>query len=64
MSGQVTDQAHRNCLTCRCHKRPGLAEPGYCGERTDTPPAYGADHPLHHLPEDGGVSCSKFEGRA
>ena len=50
-----------HCRHCRHIARPGRAWPGYCGERTDTPPAYGPGHPLHRLPEDFGASCEFFE---
>lgn len=35
--------------------------PGYCGERKDTPRAYGEWHPLHVLPADFGAGCELFE---
>lgn len=63
MSDQSADQVQRSCLTCRCRKRPGLSDPGYCGERTDTPPAYGPGHPRHQLPADGGKDCPSYEAR-
>ena len=34
-----------SCRTCRHLKRPGLSA-GYCGGRSDLPPAYTAGHPL------------------
>lgn len=49
------------CRTCRHIRRPGLSD-GYCGSRTDLPPAYGTDHPLRQLPADRGVSCGRWEG--
>jgi hypothetical protein len=52
-----------SCQNCLHRKRPGLVEPGYCAQRTDTPRAYGDNHPLHRLPEDGGAACNDFEDR-
>lgn len=49
------------CRGCRHRARPGHAQPGYCARRTDTPHAYGLDHPLHLLPQDGGADCDLFE---
>lgn len=48
------------CLRCRHRATPGYAYPGYCAQRTDTPPAYGPDHPLHQLPADFGAGCDHF----
>lgn len=63
-SAQQSAHQSAGCLTCRHRARPGHAEPGYCALRTDQPKAYGADHPLHRLPEDGGADCNLFEGWA
>ena len=49
-----------SCRTCRHRKRPGLSA-GYCGGRSDLPPAYGPGHPLRRLPDDGGASCTTWE---
>ena len=51
------------CRRCRHRATPGRADPGYCAIRTDQPPAYGTDHPLHRLPDDGGTGCPMFEAR-
>ena len=48
------------CRTCRHLKRPGLSA-GYCGGRSDLPPAYGPGHPLRRLPDDGGANCTTWE---
>lgn len=53
--------AKRECKTCRHFARPGRAE-GYCGGREDLARAYGDGHPLRVLPDDGGVSCKRWEG--
>lgn len=50
----------RSCESCRHVRRPGLAD-GYCDGRGDLPPAYGAGHPLHLLPDDRGVSCDRWK---
>lgn len=53
--------AARNCSTCRHRKRPGRADPGYCGGgRDDLPAAYGLHHPLRKLPADQGASCASY----
>lgn len=50
------------CDVCRHRRRPGLADPGYCSSgRPDLALAYGRDHPLRRLPEDGGAECGRFE---
>lgn len=49
------------CATCMHLAQPGLAEPGYCGQRTDLPHAYGPGHPLHLLPDDRGATCQQWE---
>ncbi|MDY0105869.1 MAG: hypothetical protein RBS27_04265 [Giesbergeria sp.] len=49
------------CGRCRHRATPGRADPGYCAIRTDQPPAYGTNHPLHLLPGDGGTGCPMFE---
>ena len=49
------------CRRCRHRATPSRADPGYCDQRTELAPAYGTDHPLHQLPEDGGASCTRFE---
>jgi len=54
--------AARNCSTCRHRKRPGRADPGYCGGgRDDLPPAYGLHHPLRKLPDDQGAGCASYK---
>lgn len=54
--------ASGGCNVCRHRRRPGLADPGYCSSgRPDLAPAYGRDHPLRRLPEDGGATCDRFE---
>ncbi|MCK2097572.1 hypothetical protein [Thauera aromatica] len=46
-----TQTAVVGCSTCRHRKRPGRADPGYCGGgRDDLPGAYGLHHPLKKLP--------------
>jgi len=45
-----------SCGLCHHFARPGLSR-GYCGGRDDLPPAYGKNHPLRRLPEDGGATC-------
>lgn len=49
-----------SCRTCQHLKRPGLSA-GYCGGRSDLPPAYTAGHPLRRLPDDRGASCTTWE---
>jgi hypothetical protein len=49
------------CRRCRHRATPGRADPGYCAVRTDQPRAYGTDHPLRRLPDDGGTGCPMFE---
>lgn len=51
----------RSCRTCRHLHRPGLSD-GHCGGRDDLPPAYTATHPLRRLPDDGGASCTAWDG--
>lgn len=51
----------KSCRSCRHHRRPGLSDPGYCAHRTDTPHAYGPNHPLHLLPDDGGAGCACWQ---
>lgn len=53
--------AKRECKTCRHFAKPGRAD-GYCGGREDLAHAYGEGHPLRVLPDDGGVSCRRWEG--
>jgi hypothetical protein len=56
--------AVHSCRTCTHASRPGLVEiPGYCGGRTDLPPAYGEGHPLRKLPADLGASCATWGKR-
>jgi hypothetical protein len=51
------EAAAMRCGNCRHFARPGLSS-GYCGAgRADLLHAYGDDHPLRQLPEDGGASC-------
>lgn len=52
-----------SCRTCRHLHRPGLSV-GHCGGRDDLPHAYTAGHPLRRLPDDGGASCTTWEGWA
>ncbi len=49
-----------NCMTCRHLASPGLSA-GYCGQRSDLPPAYGINHPLRRLPADNGESCHEYD---
>ncbi|MBL0354103.1 MAG: hypothetical protein IPP03_16150 [Dechloromonas sp.] len=48
-----------SCRACQHFARPGKSD-GYCGERDDLPRAYGINHPLRKLPEDGGASCNQW----
>jgi hypothetical protein len=45
------------CARCVHHARPGLADTGYCGVRSDLPHVYGL---LHRLPVDQGWGCGRF----
>lgn len=55
--------AAQSCRSCRHRKRPGRADPGYCGGgRDDLPGAYGLHHPLRKLPGDQGASCAVWRG--
>ena len=55
------ETAVRGCSTCRHRKRPGRADPGYCGGgRDDLLAAYGLHHPLRKLPADEGASCASY----
>lgn len=57
-----TETAATGCSTCRRRKRPGRADPGYCGGgRDDLPGAYGLHHPLRRLPDDQGASCASYQ---
>ena len=47
------------CRDCQHFARPGKSD-GYCGGRDDLPLAYGINHPLRKLPEDGGASCNHW----
>lgn len=49
-----------SCLICTHLAKPGKSD-GYCDQRHDLPPAYGANHPLHKLPDDAGESCASFK---
>jgi len=49
-----------SCRDCQHFKRPGHSS-GYCGGRDDLPLAYGANHPLRKLPDDGGASCEYWQ---
>lgn len=62
-SAHGSAQPIRSCQNCLHRKRPGLVEPGYCARRTDTPYAFGPNHPLHRLPEDDVDACQLFEER-
>ena len=60
-SAVVAESPGIGCSTCRHRKRPGRAEPGYCGGgRDDLPDAYGRHHPLRKLPDDRGVTCPSY----
>jgi len=60
VAGEPTPE---RCADCRHLRRPGLGN-RYCGGgRDDLPHAYGPGHPLRRLPEDGGETCEKWEGR-
>lgn len=50
------------CTTCDRHRTPEKSA-GYCGDRDDLPLAYGLNHSLRKLPEDGGVSCDHWKGK-
>ena len=47
------------CRDCEHFARPGKSD-GYCAGRDDLPLAYGINHPLHKLPDDGGASCNQW----
>jgi hypothetical protein len=49
-----------SCRDCQHFKRPGKSS-GYCGGHDDLPLAYGANHPLRKLPDDGGASCEYWQ---
>lgn len=49
-----------SCRTCTHISRRAFDCEGYCGGRDDLPPVYGDTHPLHHLPEDRGASCTAW----
>ncbi|MFP5414570.1 MAG: hypothetical protein ACLGG1_06105 [Gammaproteobacteria bacterium] len=60
-SAVVAQSPAIGCSTCRHRKRPGRAEPGYCGGgRDDLPDAYGRHHPLRKLPDDDGATCANY----
>lgn len=62
VAGCNPKKAPPGCSTCRHRKRPGRADPGYCGGgRDDLPPAYGLHHPLRKLPDDQGASCTSYQ---
>ncbi|MDD3354159.1 MAG: hypothetical protein PHD22_11015 [Zoogloea sp.] len=45
-----------SCRSCEHFAQPGLSD-GLCSGRTDLPPAFGPEHPLHRLPADRGAHC-------
>jgi hypothetical protein len=53
-------RANGLCKTCVHLARPGKSE-GYCGGRSDLPPAYGPLHPLRRLPTSALFDCSTYE---
>ena len=60
-SAVVAESPGIGCSTCRHRKRPGRAEPGYCGGgRDDLRDAYGRHHPLRKLPDDDGATCANY----
>ena len=48
-----------SCRDCQHFMRPGHSS-GYCAGRDDLPFAYGVNHPLRKLPDDGGASCEQW----
>lgn len=52
-----------SCRDCRHFAKPGHSS-GYCAGRDDLPLAYGANHPLRKLPDDGGASCLTWQANA
>jgi len=48
-----------SCGLCHHFSLQGLSR-GYCGGRDDLPHAYGKNHPLRQLPEDGGATCTHY----
>ncbi len=52
-----------SCRDCRHFAKPGHSS-GYCAGRDDLPLAYGANHPLRKLPDDGGASCQHWQANA
>ena len=55
------NDGNATCTTCEHLRMPGKSA-GYCGDRDDLPLAYGINHPLRKLPEDGGASCDNWKG--
>lgn len=51
----------RPCHSCAYFVQPNRTE-GFCSGRKDLARAYGSGHPLHVLPDDGGLSCSRWKG--
>ena len=50
----------RACTTCKHRATVGIRAV-YCGGgRDDLPKAYGINHPLRRLPNDGGATCEKW----
>lgn len=49
----------KSCCTCDHAARPGKGNL-YCAGRDDLRLAYGANHPLRRLPEDGGAECETW----
>lgn len=47
-----------HCDTCENCCKPGASR--YCCARPELSPAYGENHPLRQLPDDGGVDCRRW----
>lgn len=61
-SQYINQASGTRCQHCKHLATPGIGV-AHCGARKDTPPAYGANHPLHKLPDDMGINCQMFEAR-
>lgn len=59
-SAPYQSRANGLCKTCVHLARPGKSE-GYCGGRSDLPPAYGPLHPLRRLPASALFDCSTYK---
>lgn len=59
-SAPYQSRANGLCKTCVHLARPGKSD-GYCGGRSDLPPAYGPLHPLRRLPASALFDCSTYE---